>query len=96
MRSTHIIKKRRLTVVKWLIVLSMLLSSMVACTTKLEQAQIEKGFQSAGLPTDFKYEIVYIESMPCVFLTGYKRAGLSCDWRKWDAGVVIEERKGKP
>jgi hypothetical protein len=29
-------------------------------------------------------DIFYHEGMPCLWVEGYKRGGLSCDWSQWE------------
>lgn len=32
----------------------------------------------------YKYEIVEIEGMTCIFVIGYNRAAITCDWSEYD------------
>jgi len=57
--------------------------ALIALACQPKPAQIELGYQNLAWPRGRKYEIVHVEGMPCVLITGYKEAGISCDWSKW-------------
>jgi len=65
-----------------------ILASLLGCWAYVDRPT--KQVREDGDTPVFRYEIVYLEGMPCLYIekmvSGYSAPAITCDWSEWSGG----------